>query len=180
MLGDWTVNIDVNGMPEKVATAVAKLSEQLVGAEYTPIAYLGSQLVNGINHAVLAEQLLITGKDTKNIVVLIFNEKGMDCSLVNIERVLTGGEGMGATTIDVKTDIPQEAKEAYDNTMLGYVGFSIKLFALLATQITHGTEYYFAASVEPMTLEGKPTVAIVKINDMLKSVEFIDILNKTL
>ena len=37
-------------MPQKVATAIAELN--LIGAEYAPIAYLGSQLVNGVNHGV--------------------------------------------------------------------------------------------------------------------------------
>ena len=81
LVGGWSVDVVVGGMPEKVATAFASLNE-LAGAEYTPIAYLGSQLVNGVNHAVLAEQLLITGKDTKNVVLVIFNEKESDCTLV--------------------------------------------------------------------------------------------------
>ena len=71
--GGWSVNVEVGKMPQKVATAFSKLGD-LVGASYTPIAYLGSQVVNGINHAVLAEQTVLTGKDTKNIVVIIFNE----------------------------------------------------------------------------------------------------------
>ena len=75
MVGTWKIDVKLEGMPQKVATAFANLGTQLLGAEYTPIAYLGSQVVNGINHAVLAEQLVITGKDTKNIVLIIFNEK---------------------------------------------------------------------------------------------------------
>jgi hypothetical protein len=78
-------------MPEKIATAVGDL--KIVGAEYTPIAYLGSQVVNGINHAVLAEQLVVAGKDTKNVVVIMFNERPEGVTLVGIERVLeSGGE----------------------------------------------------------------------------------------
>ena len=36
MVGTWNVNVSVGSMPEKVATAVGELSEQLIGAEYTP------------------------------------------------------------------------------------------------------------------------------------------------
>ena len=67
ILGGWNIGVVTGGMPQKVATAFGKLAEQLIGCEYTPIAYLGSQQVNGINHAVLAEQTVITGKDTKYI-----------------------------------------------------------------------------------------------------------------
>ena len=72
MTGSWNVNVVTNGMPQKVATAIGALSEKLIGAEYEPIAYLGSQVVNGTNHAVLAKQILTTGRDTTNIVVIVF------------------------------------------------------------------------------------------------------------
>ena len=50
MVGNWEINVNVNGMPQKVASAVSKLNTTLMGAEYDPIAYLGSQVVNGTNH----------------------------------------------------------------------------------------------------------------------------------
>lgn len=53
MVGEWKVEVNVGGMPQKVATAMGEIN--MLGAEYEPIAYLGSQVVNGVNHAVLAE-----------------------------------------------------------------------------------------------------------------------------
>ena len=177
-LGSWEVNVSVGSMPEKVASAVADL--QLDGAEYTPIAYLGSQVVNGINHAVLAEQLLITGKDTKNVVVLIFNEKGMECNLVNIERVVESYDGMGGTVVDVKTEIPEDAQKAFDNVLATFTGSNVKPFALLATQVVKGINYVFAAELDLVTKEPVKKVAIVVINDLLKTVSFTDILKSDL
>lgn len=55
MVGNWEVKVAVDAMPQKVATAFGKVFEGFVGAQYTPIAYLGSQIVNGENHAILAE-----------------------------------------------------------------------------------------------------------------------------
>ena len=176
MLGSWDVKVVVNSLPQKVATAVGNLSEQLIGAEYTPIAYLGSQVVNGINHAVLAEQLVTTGKDTKNVVVLIFNEKGMDCTLVNIERVVDGGPVIGGTVVDVKTDIPEEAMDVFKAGMEGYVGCNYKPFALLATKMTKGMNYVFAVELEGITPNPVNQVALVTINAMTKSVGFTDLL----
>ena len=147
MVGAWNVNVIVNAMPQKVATAIGKLAETLIGAQYTPIAYLGSQLVNGTNHAVLAEQYLTTGKDQKNIVLLIFNEKDMDCSLVNIERVVEGGAELGGTQIVGTTDIPADAQKVFDTVLAGFVGATVKPFALLATQVVKGVNYVFAAEV---------------------------------
>ena len=177
MVGSWIINVTKTGMPQKVATAIGELSEKLTGAEYTPIAYLGSQLANGINHAVLAEQLVITGRDTKNVVLLIFNEKDMQCNLVNIERVIEGGEAPGGITLNVTTDIPEDARKAFDAALSGFVGSGVKPFALLGTQVTKGTEYIFAAEVVPVTAEPETKAALVVVNSLTNSVKFVDLLS---
>lgn len=177
MVGTWEVNVVVDGMPQKLATAFGELTGQLMGAQYTPIAYIGSQIVNGVNHAVLAEQLLITGKDTKNIVLMIFNEKPEGFSLVNIERLVEGGEGLGGTVIDVKTNIPDEAKEVFDTVIGGFVGSNVEPFALLATQVVKGTNYIFATTVKPATLNPKVSATITTVNIVDKKVSFVDMLS---
>ena len=176
MVGSWSINVNTKGMPQKVASAVGKLTETLIGAEYEPIAYLGSQIVNGTNHAVLAEQLLTTGRDTKNVVLLIFNEKGMDCTLVNIERVVEGGFGAGGTEINVKTDLPEEAKKAFDTALTEFVGSTVKPFAYLGSQVVKGIDYIFAAEVAPVVEEPVSKVCVVTVNGLTKQISFKDIL----
>ena len=175
-LGSWNVSVVVDAMPQKVATAVSALSEQLMGAEYTPIAYLGSQVVNGTNHAVLAEQLVVAGKDTKNVVVLIFNEKGMDCTLVAIERVLESGGEAGGIVVDATTDIPEEAQEAFDTVFEGFVGSKVEPFAYLGSQVVKGVNYIFAAEVTPTVADPVTKVAIVIVNSMTGEISFTDLL----
>jgi len=177
MVGSWTINVTKNNMPQKVATAVGELSKKLIGAEYTPIAYLGSQVVNGINHAVLAEQLVLAGKDVKNIVLLIFNEKDMQCNLVNIERIIEGGEALGGITLNATTDIPEDAQQAFDTVLSGFVGSSVKPFALLGTQVTKGTDYIFAAEVTPVAPTPEAKVALVTVNSLTGSIKFVDLLS---
>jgi len=135
-LGGYDINVNTSGMPQAIATAFGKLSETLVGAEYTPIAYLGSQVVNGTNHAVLAEQLIITGKDTKNVVLIIFNEKPVkdalpEVTLVNIERVLESGAPIGGIKVEPTTDIPEDALNDFNEVMEGFVGSNVEPFAYL-------------------------------------------------
>lgn len=172
--GGWNVNVSVGSMPEKIATAVGNI--EIVGAEYTPIAYLGSQVVNGINHAVLAEQLLTVGKDVKNIVILIFNEKGNDVTLVNIERVVESGGELGGIKIDVKTEIPEDAKAVFDSVFTGFVGSNIVPFALLGTQVTKGANYIFAAEVLPVVENPEKRVALVTVNNLTRQAAFVDLL----
>ena len=69
MVGTWNVKVHVDGMPQQVATAFGDILGNLFGAKYNPIAYLGEQVVNGTNHAILAEQTVVTGEDQKNIVL---------------------------------------------------------------------------------------------------------------
>lgn len=179
MVGSWKVNVTVDAMPQKVATAISKLSETLIGAEYTPIAYLGYQEVNGINRAVLAEQIITTGRDTKNIVVLIFNEKPneMEATLVGIERVVEGGGELGGMNVDAKTDIPADAKKVWDNAFeRGFVGADVKPFALLGSQIVNGAVLVFAAEVTPVVENPESKVAIVTVNELTKEVLFTDLL----
>lgn len=179
MLGSWDVKVSVGALPQKVATAVGKLQEKLIGAEYTPIAYLGSQVVNGTNHAVLAEQLITTGKDTKNVVVIIFNEKPneMDLTLVSIERVIESGGELGGITVDVKAEITGDAKETYDKVFEGFVGSDIKPFAVLGSQVVKGVNFIYAATAKAVAPEAKERAVIIIANAMTGEISFTDILN---
>lgn len=175
MTGGWEVNIS-DGMPQKIATAMAGLDD-LVGAEYNFIAYLGSQVVNGINHAVLAEQTVLTGRDTKNIVLLIFNEKGNEVVLTSVERLVQGGDAFGGMTIDPQLDIPDDALDAFKNTMLGYTGLDLEPFALVATKVTKGVNYIFLAKGTTVTLEPRDMVTLVLVNSLTHDVRIADVLN---
>jgi hypothetical protein len=179
MTGSWDVKVVTNGMPQKVATAFGELAEKLIGAEYEPIAYLGSQVVNGTNHAVLAKQVLTTGRDTINIVVLIFNEKhgAMEATLVSIDRVVEGGAPLGGVHIDPQTEIPADAMDAWNEAFGAWVGAKLEPIALLGTQVVKGTNFIFAATVTPVVPDATAKVSIVTINPMTGTVAFDDLLS---
>lgn len=178
MTGSWNVNISTGGMPQKVATAVSALPEKMVGAEYEPIAYIGSQVVNGVNHAVLAKQTILSGRDTTNIVILIFNEKpnDMEATLVSIERVVEGGAPLGGIHVEPQVEIPAEAMAAWDTAFEGFVGAKVSPVALLATQVVKGTNYVFMAQVSPVVPEPVNSAVIVTINPSMGTLSFADLL----
>ena len=179
MVGNWNVDVHVGAnLPQKVQSAFDGLRETLLGAEYEALAYLGSQVVNGTNHAVLAEQTVLSGRDTKNVVVVIFNEKpnDMNLTLVNIERVIESGAPMGGIVVDPKTEIPAEAQAAWDTAFEGFVGSKVTPFAYLGSQVVKGTDYIFVAEIVPMTRESNAKVAIVTVNGLTKQVTFSDLL----
>lgn len=177
MFGGYEIDVNTNGMPQKVATGFAELNEQ-VGAEYRFIAYLGKQQVNGINHAVLAEQTLIVGKDIVNAVIIIFNEsKEGFITVAAIELIVEQGAPMGGILTNVTTDIPEEAMAAFNSTFEGFVGSKVEPFALLGTQVTNGINYIFAAVMTPVVEDPKATLKLVIVNDRTGQVAFVDLLN---
>lgn len=75
VLGEWNIN-EVKGtaLPQKVQTDFTAVTSEIVGAEYEPLAYLGSQIVNGINYRILALQTMIIHNAEKKLVRMIINE----------------------------------------------------------------------------------------------------------
>lgn len=63
----------LTSMPQKAVSAWSAV-ENLVGATYKPLLYVGKQLVRGTNHCFIAEQTLVTANPTRRIVKLKINE----------------------------------------------------------------------------------------------------------
>lgn len=179
MVNGWKIEV-IKNMPQKVATAMAKVSDTIIGTEYDPICYIGSQIVNGVNHAVLAEQIVVTGRDTKNIVVMIFNERpnSMECSLVAIERVVEGGLPFGGVKIDVKMgdEIPSDVMDVWNDAFKNFVGSEINPVAYVGSQIVTDANYFFVATIKPVSPDATEKVVIVTINSAYGTVGFQDIL----
>lgn len=75
-LGGWNVD-EVKGcnLPQKVQSAFTAVTGDMIGADYEPIAYLGSQIVNGINYRILAKQRLVIPGCEVRIVKMIIHEE---------------------------------------------------------------------------------------------------------
>jgi len=152
MLGGYNINVATTSLPQNVASGFDNAFDGLkfTGAEYSMIAYLGKQQVNGYNHAFLALQKLVTKDDVKNIVLVILNEKpgdigGNTFSIVEIRRLLADGSNlMGGINVAPTTKIPEDAMKVYNERFGTSFGATTKPIALLATQVVNGVAYYFA------------------------------------
>ena len=175
--GGWVTDIKF-GMPQKIASAMTNLTEKIgLGASYKFIAYLGHQEVNGTNHAVLAEQIVMTGRDVNNAVVIVFNEKpgSNDVAVVEIKDIVQGGGALGGIKVDMSTEIPEEAQKALDTVLEGWVGSDIKPFAYIGTQVVKGTNYIFAATLKRVVPGAKEYAALVVVNEMEKKLDIFNI-----
>lgn len=177
MTGTWLVEVSKE-LPQKVASAMAELSETLIGAEYEPIVYLGSQVVNGTNHAVLAKQTILTGRDSTNVVLLIFNEKpgDMKLTLVSIDRVLCSGKPLGGLKVEVIKELDDELLDIFHKGLEGYVGARYTPIVFLGSQVSKGVDYIYVVHLSAMGPNDRDEVALVAINPVVKSVRFADIL----
>ena len=88
LLGEWNLE-EVKGtaLPQKVQSAFTAVTSELTGADYEPVAYLGSQTVNGTNYKILAIKTPVVPNGEKSFVKIIVNE-GTDKTtrLVSISR----------------------------------------------------------------------------------------------
>ena len=73
-LGGWNID-EMKGvnLPQKVQSAFTEVTSGLVGAEYEPVLYVGSQLVNGTNYCIIALQTLVTRETTKQLVKMVIH-----------------------------------------------------------------------------------------------------------
>ncbi len=85
--GGWEVPEDYTKaeLPDQVKAAFEKGIEQVGGSTFTPMAYLGSQVVAGTNYAVLVEGELASQEPVSNIqVAVIYEDLDGNAELTNI------------------------------------------------------------------------------------------------
>ena len=78
---------EMKTMPQHAAGAWSVMSG-LVGASYKAVAYVGTQIVKGVNHVFIAEQTFVTANPERHIVLVMINEFDGNFSLVSIENVV--------------------------------------------------------------------------------------------
>lgn len=82
--GGWTPAADPT-ITDEVKALLNKGMEGLVGVNYTPVAYLGSQVVSGTNHAILCQATVVyPGATPYFVIVYLYEDLQGNVSLMNI------------------------------------------------------------------------------------------------
>ena len=82
--GGWTPSADP-AVTEEIQEIVAKALEGLVGVNYIPVAYLGSQIVAGTNYAVLCQATVVYPDAVPSYVIIyIYKDLEGNVSILNI------------------------------------------------------------------------------------------------
>ena len=160
LLGGWTLKLEkADRLPQDLATAFGNLYSGKFGGSYTPDFYVGFQLVNGLNHKLIAERQkqVSGGKILKDFAVTTINIPG---GSVNAE---------GATIVseeDVNDFvIRDEIEKGIKRALADFVGATHKPLIEIGEQITKGKTYHFICESRGNYSDAEPYLTRVAINN---------------
>lgn len=92
LAGGWTVYANAEEpVPAEAAEALAKALEQLVGAAYEPAALLATQVVAGVNYAILCTVTPVVPNAVPNWAI-VYVYAGVDgtCEILEVQDIAFG------------------------------------------------------------------------------------------
>lgn len=90
LVGGWKLApMEACNLPQQVATGFSEVTKALVGANYVPVLYAGTQLVHGINHMLICKQTLAAPGAPEHLVEMVLNQNTDDGSIVGKWSVVT-------------------------------------------------------------------------------------------
>ena len=86
MTGGWAAAADPT-VTDDVKALLDKAMEELVGVDYVPVAYLGSQVVAGTNHAILCQAtVVVPDAEPYFAIVYLYEDLEGNVSILDIEE----------------------------------------------------------------------------------------------
>ena len=178
--GGWTLNADLGTaeMPEEAQAAFDQATAGMLGAKYVPVAYLGSQVVAGVNYAYLCKITTVTAEPaTKLAVVKVYRDLSGNAEILNINEDVAScvdSEGgvefnpadfAGGWTVSEACggDMDKNAQSAFDKAFKGMLGVGYTPLACLGTQVVAGTNYAILCKAATVTAEPKSALAVAVV-----------------
>ncbi|MBP5159542.1 MAG: hypothetical protein ILP10_04520 [Lachnospiraceae bacterium] len=122
-----------------------KAFRKFTGSTVVPVAYLGKQVVAGVNHLYLCRsKAVVPGATEYYCLVTIYKDlKGkvsiLDMIDTEVETMISGEDGGWFMPKSIK--LTKTVKKAFNKALRGLNGVSYKPVALISKQITEGTGY---------------------------------------
>ncbi len=181
--GGWSM-AESPDVTEEVSALLEKATDDLLGAAYSPVAYIGSQPVSGTNHALLCTitPVVPDAVGTYAVVILYEDPHGN----VEITKILNSEAEaeipvdsevlLGGWTAPESLTVTEEAEAALAKASEKKLGADYEALALLATQVVSGTNYSLLCRVTAVTPEAEPACMIVHVyEDTEGNAEITDI-----
>ena len=133
---------------DEIKALVEKASETLLGAEYTPVAYIASQVVAGRNHRILCKITPVVPEAVSTYaIIVIYEDLQGNATITDIFNSEAQGEVIwdepvpGGWTDDISPVVPEEVKTAVETVSKSADGVEYTPVALLAQQVVAGMNY---------------------------------------
>ena len=187
--GAWSINdqkIEAF-LPEEVEKAFNKVTETLTGCGLEPVAYVGSQVVAGMNYMILCRA---TGSahelGTSFKMAVIYADLQGNAELSSLKDFdlseFTGGDGPSITDADTTADmdivggwsvpedaagagLPKEINEKYESATatVDWIWSKVDPLAYLGSQVVAGNNYALICKGESASEERADSIMIVTI-----------------
>lgn len=170
--GGWTANSEFGAvtLPEEAQAAFDKAMVSYEGDKLTPVAFLGTQVVAGINY-----QFLCQGKDGL-VKATVYQDLGQNAEVTNTEAVPVSGPSEDAAGVEFEVlaggwfcgeavggALGKDAQAAFDKAMEGFSGVGYAPLCVLGTQVVAGTNYAILAKATTVTAEPVSALAVVYV-----------------
>ncbi len=184
--GGWQIaGVGSDVLPEDAAKAFTAATEKLVGVNYHPIACLGSQVVAGMNYAILCTAETVTAEPQTSLkVMILYVDLEGETELLEVSdfdlgayaektdadvpaELLMGG-WQAPEEAQSPTAMPQNAAAAFSAATDGFVGNSLVPIAYLGSQIVAGTNYAFLCHSTLVTADPVTSIQLVIVYEDLE------------
>ena len=179
VVGGWEIVAEPAAaeLPDEVNAAFENFKGNY-GDDLIPMAYYGSQVVDGVNYGLLCKSKADNELQT---VILHQNKNGnVDDAIINTFNIgdYTQGEGAEATAEPVAggwqvaedyttAEIPKEAFEAYDAATAQLDGNELHPMAYLGSQLVAGTNYALLCHSTTVTAQPVSSIQVVTVYEDL-------------
>ena len=180
VVGGWRISDDMAEaeLPEGAAEAFEKAMDGFTGVGYTPVAYLGSQVVAGVNYAYLCKAVTVTAQpETRLAVVIVYRDLQGNAVVSSIKNVdltectkeadteFRPGNYAGGWHLNTEAGVlPEGADEAFENALNGLVGVGYTPLTCMGSQVVAGRNYAVLCTAKTVSASPASALAVVVVN----------------
>ena len=173
--GGWTPAEDYDDITEARRAVFDKGMATLLGVDYAPIAYLGSQVVAGTNHAFLVKgTLVVPSRPVSYALVYLYEDLQGNVTILTIADLPIVPEGDGTLSLPEEglmggwyyaedpafTDEDEAKLEA---ALQNQVGASYAIVANVGEQVVAGLNRCLLVQVTPVVPDAQPHFALAYV-----------------
>ena len=181
--GGWTIFSDETkaNIPEGAQAALDKALSAYTGTGFTPVAYLGSQVVAGTNYKFLCRAQAVTPDAQESFVtVTVYEDLQGNAEITEVKdfhltdylenkEIASSEEGMtGGWTVSendgTMMEMTVDIQRAFDTATENLTGCTYEPVAVLGSQVVAGTNYAILCRITPVAPNAAPHFAVVQVN----------------